>query len=64
MTGDTDPIESPTLYEWAGGYESFERLFDHFYDLVLADDLLHPLFAGMDKDHPKPVAVWLRTCAG
>ena len=55
---------TPTLYEWAGGYEAFEKLFQHFYDLVLADDVLHPLFKDMDRDHPQHVAVWLSEVFG
>lgn len=30
----------PTLYEWAGDMQTFEKLFDVFYDKVLKDDLL------------------------
>ena len=50
---------TPTLYEWAGGQEAIERLFRRFYEKVLDDELLEPLFAGMDKDHPKHVAAWI-----
>jgi hypothetical protein len=42
----------PTLYEWAGGMPAFERLTHPFYDEVLQDDLLEPLFRGMDENHP------------
>ncbi|WP_067491570.1 group II truncated hemoglobin [Actinomadura hibisca] len=49
----------PTLYEWAGGAEAFERLTATFYDRVLKDDLIGPLFAGMDPRHPRYVAMWL-----
>ena len=38
----------PTLYEWLGGGEALERLTSAFYREVLKDDLLIPLFAGMD----------------
>jgi len=51
--------EPPTLYEWAGGTGAFVRLCDAFYRLVLADDLLAPLFARMDPDHARHVAIWL-----
>lgn len=51
--------ETPTLYEWAGGADVLERLFVRFYQKVLADDLLRPVFAGMDPDHPRHVAAWL-----
>lgn len=51
--------EPPTLYEWAGGTDALVRLCDAFYRLVLADDLLAPLFARMDPDHARHVAIWL-----
>ena len=50
---------TPSLYEWAGGQAALERLFQRFYEKVLEDDLLEPLFAHMDKDHPKHVAAWI-----
>ncbi|GAA2083897.1 group II truncated hemoglobin [Actinomadura alba] len=49
----------PTLYDWAGGAEVFERLTEAFYRHVLEDDVVGPLFAGMDRDHPRYVAMWL-----
>ncbi|MEV5613327.1 antibiotic biosynthesis monooxygenase [Streptomyces sp. NPDC052225] len=49
----------PTLYEWAGGAEAFERLTTVFYDKVLKDDLLGPLFADLPAEHAAHVAVWL-----
>jgi truncated hemoglobin YjbI len=49
----------PTLYDWAGGAASLERLFARFYELVLEDDLLLPLFGGMDPEHPAHVAAWI-----
>ena len=42
-----DPEAPPTLYDWAGGREAFERLIDAFYDRVEGDDLLSPLFRGL-----------------
>jgi hemoglobin len=36
----------PTLYEWAGGKEAFERLINAFYDRVEGDELLSPFFPG------------------
>ena len=53
-----DP-EVPTLYDWAGGRERLEQLFEHFYELVADDPLIGPLFAGMDSDHPRHVAAWI-----
>ncbi|MFI2287957.1 globin domain-containing protein [Streptomyces niveus] len=49
----------PTLYDWAGGGEAFERLFHRFYELVRADELLSPVFAGMTADHLHHVALWV-----
>ncbi|GAB2965557.1 group II truncated hemoglobin [Saccharothrix stipae] len=50
---------TPTLYEWAGGAEAFEKLFHAFYLRVPEDELLAPLFAGMDPEHAHHVADWL-----
>jgi hemoglobin len=46
----------PTLYEWSGGEETLQRLFRLFYDKVLQDELLGPVFRNMAKDHPRHVA--------
>ena len=54
MSGDT-----PSLYEWAGGGEALERLTELFYEKVRADELLEPVFRGMDAHHPQYVAMWL-----
>ncbi|ANP49096.1 truncated hemoglobin YjbI/quinol monooxygenase YgiN [Streptomyces griseochromogenes] len=50
---------TPTLYDWAGGAEAFSRLTDAFYDKVLKDDLLAPLFQDLAPDHAAHVALWL-----
>jgi hypothetical protein len=53
----TDPTtQPPTLYEWAGGMPAFERLTTVFYERVLADALIGPLFAQMNAKHPAYVA--------
>ena len=62
MAGKDD--RTPSLYEWAGGEASFERLTETFYARVRQDDLLEPLFRGMDPDHPKYVAAWLAEVFG
>ncbi|WP_306317761.1 MULTISPECIES: group II truncated hemoglobin [unclassified Streptomyces] len=49
----------PTLYEWAGGAEAFTRLTTVFYEKVVKDDLLAPLFADLPPEHPQHVALWL-----
>ena len=46
----------PTLYEWAGDMPTFEKLFTNFYDKVLKDDLLGPVFRNMSPDHVQHVA--------
>lgn len=46
----------PTLFEWAGGMETFENLFSLFYKKVLADALLHPVFKNMAPEHVQHVA--------
>jgi hemoglobin len=50
---------TPTLYEWAGGAEALGRLTERFYERVLGDELLAPVFAHMGRDHPARVALWL-----
>ncbi|GIJ46513.1 globin [Virgisporangium aliadipatigenens] len=60
----TDADASPTLYEWAGGSDAFVRLCEAFYRLVVADELLAPLFSGMAPDHAKHVATWLAEVFG
>jgi hemoglobin len=54
----------PTLFEWAGGTDAFERLTAAFYKRVRADELVGPLFANMPDDHPHNVAVWLAEVFG
>ena len=49
-------MQTPTLYEWAGGKESLESLTKLFYEKVLKDDLLHPVFKDMSPDHSQHVA--------
>ncbi|WP_430790882.1 group II truncated hemoglobin [Actinoplanes sp. G11-F43] len=57
-------MNEPTLYEWAGGTAAFERLTALFYAKVADDDLVGPLFAGMDPGHPRFVAMWLAEVFG
>jgi hemoglobin len=54
----------PTVYEWAGGAEAFERLTAAFYERVRADEVVGPLFANMPADHPHHVALWLAEVFG
>jgi hemoglobin len=39
------------MYEFAGGEEGLHRLEEHFYAMVLADDLLQPLFGAGQPEH-------------
>ena len=51
--------ETPTLYEWAGGGEAFERLLNAFYDRVERDELLSPYFpGGVSRQHRDHVTLW------
>lgn len=61
---DSDRTTVPTLYDWAGGSQAFEALTTAFYREVLKDDLIGPLFRGMDPGHPKYVAMWLAEVFG
>lgn len=50
---------TPTLFEWAGGAASLTALVETFYEAVLRDDLLEPVFRDMDPQHRAHVAAWL-----
>ncbi|MDP3898715.1 MAG: group II truncated hemoglobin [Mesorhizobium sp.] len=54
----------PTLHDWAGGTAAFERLTSAFYDKVLRDPLLEPVFRSMSPDHPRHVAAFLAEVFG
>ncbi len=54
----------PTLYEWAGGAEAFERLIKTFYRLTLRDDILRPYFEHMSEKHQHYVALWIAEVFG
>lgn len=41
----------PSLYEHAGGEEALHRLENYFYDSVLVDPLLQPLFGAGRPEH-------------
>jgi hemoglobin len=41
----------PSIYEWAGGAEAFERLTELLYRKVHQDPLLAPIFANVVPDH-------------
>lgn len=52
-------MPTPTLYDWIGGAEALNVLTSEFYARVKADDLIGPVFAKMDADHPTHVAAFL-----
>ena len=54
----------PTLYEWLGGLPALRQLTTEFYHRVHQDDLLGPVFAGMDENHPEHVALFLAEVIG
>jgi len=54
----------PTLYEWAGGQDEIEKMIFHFYDKVIDDELLKPIFAHMSKEHQQHVANFIAEVFG
>ena len=54
----------PTLYEWLGGKETLETLTKLFYDKVLQDGLLAPVFENMSPEHSKHVAHFIAEVFG
>ena len=54
----------PTLYEWAGGKPALEELTRVFYDKVLRDDLLYPVFKDMGSHHSVHVAHFIAEVFG
>ena len=52
-------MPTPTLYEWIGGADTLNKLTAEFYRRVRVDDLLKPVFANMDDEHPAHVAAFL-----
>lgn len=53
-----------SLYDDAGGLDGLRRLSAAFYDRVLADELLAPVFAHFTPVHVEHVAVWLAEVFG
>ncbi len=54
----------PSLFEWAGGMQTFEKLTDVFYKKVLADQLLSEVFRHMSPEHPQHVAYFIAEVFG
>lgn len=64
MEQSTAQKKVPSLYEWLGGADALNRLTERFYQKVLKDDLLRPLFEGMAAGHPHHVADFLGEVLG
>ena len=54
----------PTLYEWCGGEAAITRLMETFYGRVPEDELLAPIFAGMDPHHAQYVSAFIGEVLG
>lgn len=54
----------PTLYEWTGGKVAFDTLITKFYEKVVLDDLLKPIFTPMSKEHQSHVAHFIMEVFG
>jgi hemoglobin len=49
----------PTIYDWGGRREAFERWLNVFYDLVEQDELLAPMFGGrVGAAHRRNATSW------
>jgi len=59
-----DVKKVPSLYEWIGGSEALYRLTAKFYEKVLQDESLRPLFEGMSPEHPRHVADFIGEVLG
>ena len=54
----------PSFYDELDGISGLRRLSNSFYDRVLADPLLAPVFANFERRHVEHVAVWLAEVFG
>jgi hemoglobin len=59
-----DKNKIPTLFDWAGGMPTFEKLTDVFYKKVLQDALLEPVFKHMSPEHQRHVAHFIAEVFG
>lgn len=64
MQTDHKENPPPTLYEWAGGMEAFEKLTSVFYKKVQEDELLGPVFKHMSPQHQLHVAHFIAEVFG
>ncbi|GAA4847493.1 group II truncated hemoglobin [Kitasatospora terrestris] len=53
-----------SLYQAIGGADALHRLTEAFYEAVLADEVLAPVFADFTPTHTEHVAVWLAEVFG
>lgn len=50
---------TPTIYQWGGGSEAFERWLNTFYDLLEEDEEMAALFGGrVSEEHRQHVLAW------
>jgi hemoglobin len=57
-------MTTPTIYEWGGGQDAFEKLTEVFYAKVSKDDVLRNLFQNISSEHSKYVAHFLSEILG
>lgn len=62
MSGMNEQV--PSLYEWMGGQPALDRLIGHFYDIVLKDELLRPIFSHMSPAHVPHVSAFIAEVFG
>ncbi|MBB6730625.1 globin [Cohnella sp. CBP 2801] len=53
-----------TIYESVGGIDGLRRLSNTFYEAVLADPLLAPVFAAFTAAHIEHISIWLSEVFG
>jgi hemoglobin len=56
--------DTPTLAAWAGGPDLLAKLTDRFYQRVVSDPILAPVFSGMDPAHAAHVAAFVAEVLG
>jgi hemoglobin len=51
--------QPPTIFDWGGGRDAFERWLNVFYDLVEQDEVVGPVFGGtVGVDHRRHATTW------
>lgn len=65
MSGEQHSSDhSGSFYDAVGGAEALSRLINAFYDQVLVDPLLQPVFVNFTQAHLDHVVVWLSEVFG